>query len=153
MTTTTKLKKHGTKIHVTATEPTTKRKVAVKSLKGGGGAKGGIVIMTGPQLMRWRQKRKIPRKLFAIMTDCSERTLASYEKAEKLPTKIKRPVTETIRLVRALQELAGDDTSLKDWLQKPNPAFGKKTPLSLVQSGESDRLWEMVYQLRLGAFA
>jgi len=110
-------------------------------------------ISSGTALMTWRKQRGISRKLFAQMADCSERKLATYEAAPKLPPKIKRPVNETVRLIQALRELAGDDIELKDWLNRPNPAFGKKTPLTLITHGESDLLWEMVYQLRQGAFA
>ena len=115
--------------------------------------KGGSTIKSGSDLMLWRKKRGISRKLFAQMADCSERTLATCEKATLLPNTIERPVTETVRLIRALQELAGDNTALKDWLLTPNPAFGKRTPLMLIKEGEADLLWEMVYQLRQGAFA
>ena len=124
-----------------------------RTLKMGGPKKNPIVIESGPALMKWRREQGISRELFAKMSDFSERTLASYEKKPKLPKKIERPVTETVRLLRALTELAGDDAGLKDWLLKPNPAFGKKTPLSLVRNGKSDRLWEMIFQLRHGAFA
>lgn len=111
------------------------------------------MIKSGSDLMAWRKKWGISRKLFAQMADCSERTLATCEKASSLPDTIERPVTETVRLIRALQELAGDHTALKDWLLTPNPAFGKRTPLTLIRNGEVDRLWEMVHQLRQGAFA
>lgn len=66
---------------------------------------------------------------------------------------IERPVTETARLIEGLQELAGDQQALKKWLQTPNQAFEKQTPLSVVKSGKSDRLWEMIHQLRQGSFA
>lgn len=111
------------------------------------------VITSGPNLMKWRQARGISRELFASMADCSERTLATYEKAGPLPKKIERPVRETVRLLNALKELAGGDSALKDWLLKRNSAFGNKTPLSLIVAGESDRLWEMVHQLRQNAFS
>jgi len=110
-------------------------------------------IKSGAELMTWRKKRGISRKLFAEMADCSERTLATYEKEATLPETMERPVTETVRLVRALQDLAGEGAALKDWLQTPNPAFGKRMPLTLIKNGESDLLWEMFYQLRQGAFA
>ena len=112
-----------------------------------------IKIRSGAALMRWRKQRGISRKLFAQMADCSERTFASYEAAPRLPPRIQRPVTETVRLIQALRELAGDGAELKDWLDRPNPAFGKRTPLALIKNGESDLLWEMVHQLRQGAFA
>lgn len=110
-------------------------------------------IKSGPALMSWRQERGIPRQLFAEMADFSERKLATYEKAAVLPDKVRRPITETVRLISALRDLAGDDEALKDWLNKPNPAFGKKKPLELIRSGESDILWSMVYQLRQRSFA
>jgi uncharacterized protein (DUF2384 family) len=113
----------------------------------------GTKISSGTALMTWRKQRGISRELFAQMADFSERTLATYETAPKLPPKIKRPVNETVRLISALREIAGDDVELKDWLNRPNPAFGEKRPLTLITHGESDLLWEMVYQLRQGAFA
>ncbi len=110
-------------------------------------------IKSGAALMAWRQQQGISRHLFAQMADCSERKLATYEKAQFLPEKVQRPITETVRLILALRELAGDATALKEWLERPNPAFGKKAPLTLIIKGESDQLWEMVYQLRQGSFA
>ncbi|MCC5789801.1 MAG: DUF2384 domain-containing protein [Opitutales bacterium] len=110
-------------------------------------------INSGPALMTWRRQRGISRKLFAQLADCSERKLATYEVAPKLPPKVKRPVMETVRLLQALRELTGEDAKLKKWLDTPNPAFGQKTPLELIRNGESDLLWEMVYQIRQGAFA
>lgn len=104
--------------------------------------------------MRWRRERGIPRKLFAQMADFSERKLATYEKAPRLPKNVLRPVTETVRLIQALQSLAGgDDSAVRDWLEKPNPAFGGQTPLTLIIEGQTDRLWEMAYQIRQGEFA
>ena len=110
-------------------------------------------IDSGPALMAWRQKRGISRELFAQLAACSERKLATYERASKLPPKVKRPVVETMRLLQALSELTGDDAKLKQWLNTSNPAFGKQIPLELIRNGESDLLWEMVFQVRQGSFA
>lgn len=118
-----------------------------------GPAKETLRITSGPALKTWRQGRGIPRPLFAQIADCSERTLASYEASFRLPLKFSRPVMESVRLIQALQELAGDDAALKEWLQKPNTAFERKTPLSLIKNGEVDVLWAMVHQVRQGAFA
>jgi uncharacterized protein (DUF2384 family) len=103
--------------------------------------------------MKWRQERGISRKLFAQLADCSERKLATYEKTQVLPKSVQRPVTETVRLIKALRDLAGDDQALKDWLTTPNRAFGKHTPLALIEAGEADILWQMIHQLRQGEFA
>jgi DNA-binding transcriptional regulator YiaG len=116
-------------------------------------AKDAFTIKSGPALKSWRQQQGLPRPLFAQIADCSERTLATYESKPRLPVRFSRPVVESIRLILALQELAGDNAALKDWLQKPNTAFDRRTPLSLIKSGETDILWSMVHQIRQGAFA
>ena len=108
---------------------------------------------SGPALMEWRQARGISRPLFAQMAHFSERKLATYEKAASLPRKVRRPIRETVNLIQALRELAGDEAELKAWLQRPNKAFGERSPLSLIIEGESSRIWQMVHQIRQGAFA
>ena len=110
-------------------------------------------VVSGPTLKRWRQEHGISRVLFAKMADVSERKMATIEKAPRIPAKAKRPVNETMRLIQALQELVGDDAALKEWLETPNPAFDQESPLDLINHGESDVLWEMVHQVRHGAFA
>ncbi|MCB1062573.1 MAG: DUF2384 domain-containing protein [Verrucomicrobiae bacterium] len=51
---------------------------------------------------------------------------------------VERPVTDTVRLIRARQELAEDHSPLKNWLLTSNPAFGRRTPLTLLKNGEVD---------------
>jgi hypothetical protein len=36
------------------------------------------------------------------------------------------------------------------WLETPNEAFDGSTPLQVIERGESDRLWRMIYFLRSG---
>ena len=36
------------------------------------------------------------------------------------------------------------------WLLQPNPAFDGSTPLQVIERGESDRLWRMIYELESG---
>ena len=140
------------RIHRAMSTTKTRKKSAKKSVRRTTTGKV-PVIKSGPALKTWRQERGISRPLFAQIADCSERTLATYEGKTRLPAKFTRPVTESVRLVLALQELAGDNAALKDWLQKPNTAFDKRTPLSLIKSGEVDVLWRMVHQIRQGSFA
>jgi hypothetical protein len=131
---------------------TTKKKVAKKRALRSPANKA-FAIKSGLALKTWRQGKGIPRPLFAQIADCSERTLATYEGKARLPVKFSRPVEESIRLILALEELAGDNAALKEWLQKPNAAFDRRTPLSLIKGGEVDVLWGMVHQIRQGAFA
>ena len=36
------------------------------------------------------------------------------------------------------------------WLKSPNPAFDGSTPLQLVERGEMDRIWRMLFDLESG---
>ena len=103
--------------------------------------------------MAWRRARGITRPIFADVARFSERKLATYEKQKSLPAEVVRPVRESLRLLAALGSLCGDAEALADWLRKRNAAFENRAPLELIKRGEADRLWEMVHQVRHGAFA
>ena len=40
--------------------------------------------------------------------------------------------------------------SVQTWLQTPNQSFDGLKPIEVIDRGESDRLWEMIYNLRSG---
>ncbi len=58
---------------------------------------------------------------------------------------------ETARLYARLEEAFGSATDLAAWLKAPNPAFGGSQPLQVIERGEIDRLWRMIYFLESGA--
>jgi hypothetical protein len=76
--------------------------------------------------------------------------LATLETGSPPTEPVARRLTELERLTDALSEVIKEE-SLGKWLQAPNPAFGGLRPLEVVERGETDRLWEMIYFLRSGA--
>jgi len=50
----------------------------------------------------------------------------------------------------ALADLTQDRSEVKEWLETPNEAFEGSTPLQVIERGESDRIWRMIYFLRFG---
>jgi hypothetical protein len=36
------------------------------------------------------------------------------------------------------------------WLETPNPAFAGSTPSQVIERGETDRFWRMIYELESG---
>ena len=54
---------------------------------------------------------------------------------------------ETDRLRAALAEIVGDD-AIGNWMRTPNTAFEGQTPIQVVERGESDRLWRMIFQIK-----
>ena len=53
------------------------------------------------------------------------------------------------RLFRVLSEVV-EPESLGDWFVTPNEAFKGFKPIEIIERGEIDHLWEMVYRLRSG---
>jgi hypothetical protein len=43
-----------------------------------------------------------------------------------------------------------ENAQIRKWLKSPNPAFDGSTPLQIVEHGEVDRLWHMLYDLESG---
>lgn len=107
---------------------------------------------SGPALYAWRRSVGLNRPAFAKLARFSERTLATYEKAPKLPSVARAQVTEAVRLVKALQEIIPGE-ELSKWLETPNQGFGGRKPGALIVNGERDVVWEMIHQVRHGAFA
>ena len=53
-------------------------------------------------------------------------------------------------LLEALADLVETKAEVTVWLETPNEAFEGSTPLQVIERGESDRLWRMIYFLRSG---
>jgi hypothetical protein len=54
------------------------------------------------------------------------------------------------QLAQALEPLVQNEVLAK-WFGEPNEAFGGLKPIEIIERGESDRLWQMVFELRSGA--
>lgn len=83
------------------------------------------------------------------VTGASPRTV-SYWNAGVAP---QRSSTQKIREVTRLFDALSDIIKAKaigPWLQRPNDAFEGSTPLQVMERGENDRLWRMIWQIREG---
>lgn len=107
---------------------------------------------SGPALFQWRRATGLNRETFARIANFSERSLASYEKLDRLPDTIRPQINEALRLVKALLEIIPAD-HLLTWLQTPNSGFGGRSPWMLIEEGERDLIWEMIHQTRHSTFA
>ena len=107
---------------------------------------------SGIHLFKWRRANGLNRLTFAKLANFSERSLATYEKAPKIPAPVRSQVTEALRLISALHEII-PAKELPKWLQASNPGFGGKSPWKLIQSGKRDLIWEMIHQIRQGGFS
>jgi hypothetical protein len=80
------------------------------------------------------------------LTGFSLRALADWSTG-KLPSEpAKRRLHEIRRLLDSLAEVVKVD-AISTWLKTRNPALENMTPLQVIEVGEIDRLWQMVYKL------
>jgi DNA-binding XRE family transcriptional regulator len=96
-----------------------------------------------------REKLALTQPEFAKLLPASPRTVATLERGGPATDTLARRLTELERLTAALGEVMRAD-SIGAWLKVPNPAFGGLKPLEVIDRGEGDRLWEMIYFLRSG---
>ena len=57
--------------------------------------------------------------------------------------------TELDRIVQALAEVINDE-ALGPWMVRPDQAFDGLKPIEVIERGEVDRIWRMVFLLRSG---
>jgi transcriptional regulator with XRE-family HTH domain len=120
--------------------PSTSRRVG-KSLK-----KSDLLERPPPTL---RREFALTRKALARMTGLSERTLASWEAGARVSEPACRALTAVERLLWALAEVV-HLSAIPDWLATPNEAFGGLKPVEVLERGEADRIWRMIYFMGSG---
>jgi DNA-binding transcriptional regulator YiaG len=103
----------------------------------------------GEQLADLRKKLGISQKILAQLTASSQRAVARWESGEKPGEMAKRALTELQRLCRSLSEVMKKDF-IAEWLATPNPSFDDFKPLEIIERGEIDRIWRMIYDLEAG---
>jgi hypothetical protein len=109
-------------------------------------------IQSGADLMQWRRHLGINRPVYATLSACSERTLASEEARHRLNLQKARKLNESHRLLMGLCEIMVP-ANVGQWLNEPNEWFGGKTPLEVIRSGQMDQVWELIHHTREGGYA
>lgn len=91
----------------------------------------------------------VNRDTFTRLTGFSPRAVAHWAQGRKPSASTERRLTELDRMFAALEKLVAKET-IGPWLKKPNPAFDGSTPLQVIERGENDRIWRMIYELESG---
>jgi len=92
----------------------------------------------------------VSRRLFARLTGYSERAIAAWEGGRELSEASRQRMLETRRLEKALARVM-KPSAIAGWLEEPNRAFRGLKPLEVIERGEVDRIWRMVFELESGA--
>ena len=83
------------------------------------------------------------------VTGASPRTVAYWNSGTPPQRSSAQKIREVTRLFDALADII-QAKAIGPWLQRPNGHFDGSTPLQVIERGETDRLWRMIWQLRDG---
>jgi DNA-binding transcriptional regulator YiaG len=114
-----------------------------------GTANGAPAAASGNLVGDVRAALGISRRLFARLTGYSERAIAAWEAGRDLAEASRQRILETRRLEKALARVM-KPARIAAWLDEPNRAFRGLKPLEIIERGEIDRIWRMVFELESG---
>jgi len=83
------------------------------------------------------------------LTGFSPRSVAKWSQGESPSPKQEKALVEMERLLDGLARVM-EPVQVGRWLRSPNGAFDGSTPLQVVERGELDRIWRMLYDLESG---
>ena len=109
----------------------------------------GVLRLGDKSKLELRDRLAMPRQMFGRIVNVSERTIADAEAGKDAAKKLVRTYDEVYRLWGALAEVV-DPACLGLWFRTPNEAFDGLKPLEVIERGEIDRLWNMVFRLQTG---
>lgn len=96
-----------------------------------------------------RERFGVSRKIFSRVVGFSERAIADWESEKPLSEACLQRMREMARLQEALAGVMREDF-VGTWLNAPNDAFDGLKPIEIIERGEVDRVWRMIYQLESG---
>ena len=96
-----------------------------------------------------RQKWSLSRKVFSRLTGFSERAIAGWESGTPISESAGRRIREIARLQERLAHVV-KPAHIPKWLGTPIQAFDGLKPLEVIERGEMDRLWSMIFYLEAG---
>ncbi len=100
-------------------------------------------------LRHYRTTFKMPQPMVVRMTGFSPRSVAKWSEGVPPSSKQEKALVEMDRLLDGLSRVMKAE-QIGHWLKAPNSAFEGSTPLQVVERGEADRIWRMLYDLESG---
>lgn len=92
---------------------------------------------------------QIVRPDLTRLTGYSQRSVDQWATGDAPSSPARRHLKEVERLFDALADIM-EPEYIGVWLKEPNPAFDGSTPLQVIERGEGDQLWRMIYRVETG---
>ncbi len=102
-----------------------------------------------PAIDKMAEKFGLGQETLSRMTGFSLRAVAGWSKGKAPSTPVRRALIEMDRLLDNLSRLM-KPTDVGRWLKSPNSALDGATPVQVIESGQTDRIWRLLYFLESG---
>jgi len=106
-------------------------------------------ILSGADIKEFCRQTNLTLDIFTRLVGTSRRAVATWLAGNPPNRANERNLTELSRLFAALAELV-PTAQIGSWLENSNSAFEGFTPVQVIERGESDRIWRMIWELRGG---
>ena len=91
----------------------------------------------------------VRQETLSRMTGFSPRAVAEWARGKEPSAPAKKVITEMDRLLDSLARLM-KPKEVGQWLKQSNPAFDGSTPVEVIERGQMDRIWRMLYYAESG---
>jgi transcriptional regulator with XRE-family HTH domain len=109
------------------------------------------VTVSNDQLAGIRQRLGLTQADFARLVGLSERTIAGWETGAELKPNSLRRIIEIERLSVELAKDFYSTSELSTWFTSANTGFDGSSPLDVIERGEIDKIWHVLYYLQSGS--
>jgi transcriptional regulator with XRE-family HTH domain len=96
-----------------------------------------------------RKELGLSRREFSRLTGYSERAIVNWESGRTPDEPALRRIREIDRFRARLSHVVKPEF-IAEWLSTPNDEFDGLKPLEVIERGEIDRLWDMIFYLESG---
>ena len=100
-------------------------------------------------MQHYRKKFHLAQPLVVRLTGFSPRSVAKWAQGESPSHKQEKALVEMDRLLDSLARVM-ETEQVGRWMKTPNPAFDGSTPMQVIERGEMDRIWRMLYDVESG---
>jgi DNA-binding transcriptional regulator YiaG len=109
----------------------------------------GMKVAAPPAIDQIAEKFGLRQETLSRMTGFSLRAVAGWSNGKTPSTPVKRALVEMDRLLDSLSRLM-KPKDVGRWLKEPNPALDGSTPVQVIERGQTDRIWRLLYFLESG---
>ncbi|HEY1583807.1 MAG TPA: antitoxin Xre/MbcA/ParS toxin-binding domain-containing protein [Chthoniobacterales bacterium] len=102
-----------------------------------------------PGIEKIAEKFGLRQETLSRMTGFSLRAVAGWSNGKIPSTPVRRALVEMDRLLDSLARLM-KPKDVGRWLKEPNAALDGSTPVQVIERGQTDRIWRLLYFLESG---